>query len=121
LKLLNKSKGTVLSHDAGIAGTFFSRARGLMLSTPADLVLVSPKEGIASSSIHMLFMRFPIDVLWLDSGMKVVDIRRNVPPANPLKIGTLRIHKPGKPAKYVIELGRGEAGTTEIGDSIAII
>ncbi len=32
------------------------------------------------SSIHTFFMRFSIDLVFLDRDMKVVDIRRNVPP-----------------------------------------
>lgn len=119
MKLLNKSKGILLSSDAGIAGTFLSRARGLMLSSPADLVLISPREAIPPSSIHMLLMRYPIDVIWLDLGKKVVDIQRRVPPANPLRSGTLRVYKPATPAKYVIELGKGSAGETEVGDVIS--
>ncbi len=89
-----------------------------MLSTPSDLILISPKEGIEYSSIHMLFMRFPIDVLWLDTQMKVVDIARNIPPASLLKPGTWKIYRPKKDAKYVIEIALKPLPPVETGDII---
>ncbi len=89
-----------------------------MLSDPADLVLISPKEKKEYSSIHMLFMRFPIDVLWLDSQMKVVDIARNIPPAHPFKPGTWKTYRPRKDAKYVLEIALKPLPPAEIGDVI---
>jgi uncharacterized membrane protein (UPF0127 family) len=89
-----------------------------MFSKPADLVLVSPKDGIEHSSIHMMFMRFPIDVLWLDAGMKVVDVARNVPPFNLLKPDTWRIYRPAKDAKYVVEIAVKQLPPVEMGDLI---
>jgi hypothetical protein len=89
-----------------------------MFSRPADLVLVSPRERIDYSSIHMLFMRFPIDVLWLDSGLNVVDVARSVPPFHLLKPATWRTYKPSKDAKYVIEIAVNKLPPAEIGDVI---
>ncbi len=112
IQVLNKSRGFVISESCGVADSFFSRFRGLMLSKPRDLVLVSPREDIKSSAIHMLFMRFPIDAVWVDSKMIVVDIKKNIKP------NSLGIFRPGKPAKFVVELGVGKLGTTEVGDII---
>ncbi|MBN2014693.1 MAG: DUF192 domain-containing protein [Candidatus Altiarchaeota archaeon] len=120
MRLLNKAKKEVIGENAETACSFLSRTRGLMLSKPRDLVLVSPREDIASSTIHMLFMLYPIDVIWLDSEKKVVDLQRNVKPFNPLKPKTWRTYKPKKPAKYVIELGAGVMGETEVGDEISL-
>jgi len=114
MKVLNRSRGFAISESCEVADSFFSRFRGLMLSGPKDLVLVSPREDIASSAIHMLFMRFPIDVAWLNSKMVVVDIRKKLSP------NSLGIFKPNKPAKFVIELRTGKLGTTEIGDMIEL-
>lgn len=118
---MNKNNDLVVSDNAGIADSFFSRFLGLMFSKPRDLVLVSPCEDVARSSIHMLFMKFPIDVLWLDSGMRVVDIKKSILPFNILKRGTWRIYRPEKPAKYVIELGKGNIGDMEKGDEIVFL
>jgi uncharacterized membrane protein (UPF0127 family) len=118
LKIVNRDRGIIISDNADVADSFFSRLRGLMFSHPRDLVLVSPKEDIDSSTIHMIFMKFPIDVLWLDSKMMVVDIKMGVPPFSILKGETRRIYRPGKAARYVVELGIGKLGTTMIGDKI---
>ncbi len=121
MKVANQSKSLVISEDAEIAQSFLSRLRGLIFSERKDIVLISPKEDIASSSIHMFLMKFPIDVLWLNSNMLVVDIRRKILPFNIFDTKTWRIYRPRNPAKYVIELGIGELGTTEIGDKIEFI
>ncbi len=115
VKITNKTQDFAISENAKLADSFFGRFRGLMLSAPKDIVLVSPKETIAHSSIHMLFMRFPIDVIWLSSEMVVVDIQRK------LKPNTMKISKPQKAAKYVVEIGHGDAGKTKIGDTLGFI
>lgn len=117
--ITNKTKSFVVSEDAGWAGSFLRRLRGLMFTRrPRDLVIVSPRESVLSSSIHMMFMSYPLDVVWLDSSKKVVDLRSGVQPFSLLKPSTWRIHKPGRSAKYVVELGVGELGKTEIGDEL---
>ena len=118
MKVVNKDKDFVISNKISIAESFFPRFLGLMFSKPRDLVLVSPREGVICSTIHMCFMRFPIDVLWLDSGMRVVDIKKKILPFNVFDRRSWRRYKPKNPAKYVIELGEGEIGDTEIGDEV---
>jgi len=46
-------------------------------------------------------MKFPIDILWLDEDYKIVDIRNEVPPCETEECA---IYKPGKKAKYVLEI-----------------
>ncbi len=118
MKVINLSKDFVISESAEFASSFFSRLRGLMLSQKKDIILVSPGEDISSSSIHMCFMRFPIDVIWLNSDKVVVDIKKRVLPFNPFNRKTWRIYKPKKVAKYVIELGIGNSDGTEIMDLV---
>jgi len=118
LQILNLTRNNIISGEAKAAKSFFSRLRGLMFSKPADLVLVSPKERIDHSSIHMMFMRFPIDVLWLDAGMKVVDVALNVPPFQLFKPATWRIYRPVKDAKYVVEIAVKQLPPVEKGDLI---
>jgi uncharacterized membrane protein (UPF0127 family) len=113
LIIRNTRTGTVISSEAGVASSFLSRLVGLMLSKPRDLILVSPTEDIKSSSIHMMFMLYPIDVIWLNTEKQVVEVRRNIPAFNILKPSTWRIYHPKKPAKYVIELGRNHLITAQ--------
>ena len=61
-----------------LAESFFSRLRGLMLRSHLDTgkgLLLAP-----CNSIHMLFMRFAIDVIYLDKEYCIKKIARNVLP-----------------------------------------
>ncbi|PJA16774.1 MAG: hypothetical protein COX63_03110, partial [Candidatus Diapherotrites archaeon CG_4_10_14_0_2_um_filter_31_5] len=61
------------------------------------------KEGKINSSIHMLFVFYPIEVVYLNKEKKVVDIKLN------LKPWALN-YTPKKPAKYFIEFLAGTVG-----------
>ena len=67
------------------------------------------------TSIHMFFMRFPIDVLYLDRENRVVRIQEGL---KPWRVGPL--HTNG--ARYVIELPEGTIARTgtHVGDQIRI-
>lgn len=121
MKVYNKTRRLVLSEDACRADSFFERFKGLMFSGPSDMVLVSPRESIRESSIHMFFMRYPIDVLWVDGRGRVVDALEKVAPSSLFKPWTWRIYRPVKPAKYVIELGKGDLSETKNSDEIRFI
>ena len=61
-----------------IAETFFSRLRGLMGRNRLEKgrgLLIAP-----CNSIHMMFMRFAIDVIYLDKDFCIKKIARNVLP-----------------------------------------
>ena len=63
--------------EVEIAETFLSRLRGLMGRRRLDEghgLLLAP-----CNSIHMLFMRFAIDVVYLDKEFCIKKIARNVP------------------------------------------
>ena len=115
---MNKTRGIVLSENARLADSFGSRLKGLMFSDRRDLVIKAMREGITESSIHMMFMKYPIDVIWADKTMTVVEVMKKIPPHNATKPGTWRVYKPEKPALYVIELGKGSASKTQRGDKV---
>ena len=79
-----------------IADSFLSRLRGLMFRRSLE-----PGEGLLlrnCPSIHCFFMRFPIDVIYLDKEMKVVG-KETVEP--------WRIGKLFRGARHVLELEKG--------------
>lgn len=121
MEIRNETRDLVLSVDAVYAKSFFSRLRGLLFSPPRDLVLVSPREDIPSSSIHMFLMKYPIDVIWVDSSMQVVDLTKSVKPSSFIRPGSWRVYRPKKPAKYVIELGKGSNLATQEGDCVRFL
>lgn len=91
----------------------FSRCLGLMFRRKAAALISLPYPSRALAVIHTLFMRFPIDVYWLDEGMKVIDIRHNVKPWRQF-IATKSI------AKYILELPSGSL-KLKIGKKISVM
>ena len=63
---------------ARVATSFASRFRGLMGTShlPAGSGLLFPR----SRSVHTHFMRFPIDVVFLDAERRIVSVRPALPP-----------------------------------------
>jgi uncharacterized membrane protein (UPF0127 family) len=97
------SDGRVVCERCAIADSFVTRLRGLLGrgELPRDEgVLINP-----SSSIHTWFMRFPIDVVFLDRDLRVVRVAADVRPWR------LRW---GKGARQVLELAAGEAAARGI-------
>lgn len=72
--------GILIASEVEYATTFWTRYKGLMLRKQSDF----PKEKALlfnqCNSIHMFFMRFPIDVIYLDRDFNVVKIVRNIKP-----------------------------------------
>lgn len=80
-RIVNETRGTVVAEDVQVADGVWSRFWGLMgrRSLPEGSgLLLKP-----SSSIHTAFMRFPIDVVFLDRGLRVV---RVVPEMKPFRV-----------------------------------
>jgi uncharacterized protein len=62
--------GSVLAHDVTVAESFGSRLMGLMGREQLD-----PDEGLwllPCNSVHMFFMRTPLDIAYLDRQQRVV-------------------------------------------------
>lgn len=76
---LATSKGELLCERMIIADNPFTRVKGLMFSERlpdgADGFLIKP-----CNSIHTCFMRYPIDVIFLDKEMRVVKVLENLVP-----------------------------------------
>ncbi len=114
--IVNKSKGNKLGY-AKIADSFFSRFKGLMLQKKLEmgLILKLPKErGKRSASIHMFFMKFPIDIIFANSKKEVVDL---------VTVNPWDTYTPKQSVQYIIELKKGliKETNTEIGDEIDFI
>jgi hypothetical protein len=89
-----------------VADTWRKRAKGLMFrKRPAPmhgLLIEFPKPG--KWGIWTPFMKFPLDLIFLDEKMQVVDAKGNVPAISILKPKTWKIYRPKAPAKYVLEV-----------------
>jgi len=65
MKILNTTRKTLVANNAEIADTFFFRMMGLL-----NRKSLKPQEALIITqcqSIHMLFMKFPIDVIFISS------------------------------------------------------
>lgn len=75
---LNETKGIMVADEVRMARSWWARFRGLMLrkSLPEGHgLLIDP-----CSSIHCMFMRFPIDVIFLDADGVVTKVAVSVKP-----------------------------------------
>ncbi len=81
MKIINESRSATLADRAETADSFWSRFRGLMgrneLPEGAALI-IEP-----NSSVHTFWMRFPIDVIFVDREGTVVGLREAMPPNRP--------------------------------------
>lgn len=108
--LIDRSSGRVIAAYLAHATTWWSRFRGLMLrsSLPEGAGLLIEPCG----SIHMMFMRFPIDAVFYDADLRVTKVARRLRPWVGIATG-------GRGAKGVIELPAGAAQGIEPGTQLA--
>ena len=101
--------GRVVCPDCAVADSVLTRMRGLLGRRGLE-----PGEGLLlrpANSVHTAFMRFPIDVVFLDRELNVLDVREAV---RPWRMAARR------GARAVLELGAGEAARRGITQSDAL-
>ncbi len=102
----NRDRGVILAERARQARSAWERAVGLLGADHAGGGLfIEP-----CSSIHTCFMRFAIDVLFLDDTDTVLAIYPRLPP--------WRFTRWVRGARRVLELDAGNAGPTAVGDRL---
>lgn len=112
MRVLNKSRETELASSCNVADTFLKRFIGLMgkknLETGSGL-LITP-----CNSIHMFFMKFPLDIVFLDRSNTVLYMVAGIKP--------WRVTKIVNNAHSVLELPARaiEASGTQPGDTLEI-
>ena len=95
----NVTRGTLLADNCSHAHTFFARFKGLQLKMDFPKgcgLLITP-----CNSIHMFFMRFPIDAVFIDANKTVLYIKEGIKP--------WRISKVIRESQSVLELPAGTA------------
>ena len=111
-RIINQTKQTVIATEGRIADTVVSRLVGL-LNRPS----IAQREALVITqcrSIHMLFMRFAIDVIFVDGHDRIVGLVRNIKP--------FCISPYFWQARSAIELPLGviDQSQSEIGDKVVI-
>ena len=112
MKVINRTRDTVLVERLQLADTFFKRLKGLLgsRSLPAgEALLIRP-----CNAIHMFGMRFALDIAFVSLENVVLQTIRSLQPGQTAKCA---------PAAYVLELHCGalDASQTEIGDVLRIV
>jgi uncharacterized membrane protein (UPF0127 family) len=107
VSVLKKSGGEVVCERCELADSPLKRMRGLLGRSGLD-----EGEGMLfrpAGSIHMFFMRFPIDAVFCDSDLVVVGVEHDLKPWKTAR---------RKGAKVVIELAAGAAAGLGPGDRL---
>jgi len=112
-QVINESRQSQLGQHVAIARSFWRRGKGLMFRSELPVgtgLVIDP-----CSSIHTFWMRFPIDVLYLDKDGTVLRADRAM---KPWRIGPLYVRH----GRFVIELPAGtiERTGTQRGDRLRL-
>ena len=109
--ITNLNKKTTVSKHAEVYSRWWQHTIGLMFSHPKTIIFKFKKEK--KISLHMFFVFFPIDVIFLDKENVVVEMKENFRPWT--------TYHPQKPAKYIIETPAHtiQNSKTGIGDIIS--
>ena len=110
VRIVNRTRGTVLGGDIRLAASWFARLKGF-LGAP------EPRNGeglllVPCNAIHTYGMSFPLDVLFLSGEGRVVRTVQDLPPGR----RTNRVIE----GVYVLELPVGTIArtSTEVGDEV---
>ena len=112
--LLNRTKQTVLALEVELADTSWTRMKGLLGTTPERFtsgkgLWITPSQGV-----HTIGMKYPIDVVYLDKGHRVIHVSHSLPP---FRFAAIKFK-----ARSVIELPAGTLAQTQtsVGDVLEI-
>jgi len=111
---LNRTRDAYLATALAVADTHWTRLRGLLGLAADDFREGSGLWIIPCHGVHTLGMGFPIDVIYLDRAMTVIDVQ---PAVRPWRLARVR-----RQASSVLELPCHIAASTKtaIGDRIEI-
>ena len=115
LRALNQSRGTVLCARLENAGGIAGQSKGLLGRDglePGAGMLFENSRFTPMMWMHMFFMRFAIDIVFLGRGDKVIRISRQL---RPWRVSAMVF---GARRALELEAGAAEKSSTQIGDQI---
>jgi uncharacterized protein len=89
----NITRGTSLAHEVMLANTHWTRFRGLIGTDAADFLSGKALWIVPCRGVHMIGMRFPIDVLYLNKNGVVVHLEHELKPwrVAPVRLDTASV------------------------------
>ena len=115
LSALNQSRGTVLCARLENAGGVAGQSKGLLGRDglePGAGMLFENSRFTPMMWMHMFFMRFAIDIVFLGRGNKVISISRRI---RPWRVSAMVF---GARRALELEAGAAERSSTQVGDQI---
>jgi len=110
MMLLNTTKKTVIVSELAVADNFFKRFMGLMGKNDLPQgkgLMIKP-----CNSIHMFFMKIPLDILFVDRDNKIIHIIKDIKPWKVSKI------VPGAVSAIELPIGTIDSSNTEVSDFV---
>ena len=117
LRAINRTRGSILCERLEQAATSRERSRGLLgrhKLEPGAGMLFAASRFTPFLWMHMFFMRFPIDIVFLDRDSKVLKINRRL---MPWRLSSVVF---GARHALEIEAGSAERSRTQVGDQIML-
>jgi hypothetical protein len=101
MEIIDRSTRRIVLRKVEIASSFFSRLRGYMLrrKPPLGTGLLFKFWRPGRHAIHTFFMRFSLDLVYLDEFFRVIELRENLKP--------WRIYRSKARVKFLLELPAG--------------
>ena len=115
MRALNQSRGTVLCARLENAGGVAGQSKGLLGRDglePGAGMLFENSRFTPMMWMHMFFMRFAIDIVFLGRGNKVISISRRI---RPWRVSAMVF---GARRALELEAGAAERSSTQVGDQI---
>ena len=108
----NITKKRIISDNASLLKSDFQKFMGLMFTARQKKILIFKFKKEQHVPLHMFFVFYPIDVLFLDKNKIIVDAKEKFKP--------FAVYNSKKKALYTIELPSGtiKKTKTRIGDKI---
>lgn len=88
-----KLKINNIEYEFALCNTFFSRLKGLMFSKKRNLLFTFPVK--TKPIIHMLFVFYPITIIFLDEFYNILEFKHLYP---------FQIYLPKQKFKYMLEI-----------------
>ncbi len=112
MQIIDVTSGVTIAREARRAANPWTRFRGLMFRRQLEDGEALDIRG--DSSIHMMFMRFPIDAVFYAEDGRVTRVRRGLRPWTGIAFG-------GRGTKGVVELAAGSADGVEAGHELRFV
>lgn len=113
MKLVNQTRNQTILDNLELAKSTLSRMKGLLGRSE-----LHPEQGLwikPCNSIHTWFMKFPIDVIFVDKKLMVKSIHHKVGPWK------LVVPKWGSYSVFEIEAGRASQTQIQVGDQLDVV